>query len=52
MLLYLDPGTGSLLIQFFVAAVTAIIIFFKSIKFRIKYLFELFFKNNHNDEDK
>jgi hypothetical protein len=32
ILLYLDPGTGSMLIQFLVAAVSAVVFFFSNIK--------------------
>ena len=50
-LLYLDPGTGSLMIQFVIAAVTGVLIFFKQIKLRIKYLFNRFFKNNKEGDE-
>jgi hypothetical protein len=36
-LIYLDPGTGSLIIQLIIAAVTAAIFFVKSIRERITY---------------
>ena len=50
-LLYLDPGTGSLMIQFVIAAVTGVLIFFKQIKLRIKYLFNRFFKSNKEGDE-
>ena len=37
-LLYLDPGTGSLLIQGLIAGFLAIFMFFKQIKFKIQSL--------------
>lgn len=49
ILLYLDPGTGSLMIQFLIAAVSGIILFFRQIKLRIKYLFDHIFRKNPED---
>ena len=40
---YLDPGTGSLLIQFLIAAVFGIILFLKQITQQIKYFISRFF---------
>lgn len=37
--LYIDPGTGMILIQILVAAFASIAIFFKKIKKKIKTLF-------------
>jgi len=51
ILLYLDPGTGSMLIQFVIAAVTGGLIFFKHIKLRIGYLFDRLFKKKQEDEN-
>ncbi len=51
ILLYLDPGTGSLLIQFLIAAVLWIILFFKQMKLRIKYLFYRLFRKKPEDEE-
>jgi hypothetical protein len=39
ILLYLDPGTGSLLIQFTIAAISALFLFYKQIKLKIKHLY-------------
>jgi hypothetical protein len=50
ILLYLDPGTGSLLIQFLVAAIFGIILFFRKIMMEIKILFYRLF--NKKPEDK
>lgn len=49
LLLYLDPGTGSLLIQFLIASVLGIILFMKQLKQRIKYLFQIVFKKKSDD---
>jgi hypothetical protein len=49
-LLYLDPNTGSLLIQFLIAALSALILFFKQIKQTIKHIF--FPSSKKNSEDK
>lgn len=38
-LLYLDPGSGSYLVQMIVAAVLGVAMFFKNIKLYIKSLF-------------
>ncbi len=45
-LLYIDPGSGSYLVQAIVAAVLGIAFFFKNIKLYIKHLFYRFFKKN------
>jgi hypothetical protein len=49
-LLYLDPGTGSLLIQFLVAAVFGVIIFFKQLKIRIKHLVNRILKRKQEED--
>ena len=51
VLLYLDPFTGSLLVQFLIAAISGIILFFQKIKLRIKYLFYRIFKKNPEEEE-
>lgn len=51
VLLYLDPGTGSLLIQFLIASVLGIILFMKQLKQRIKYLFQIVFKKKTDGEN-
>ena len=38
---YIDPGTGSLIIQLIIGAIAAISIFFKTFWFRLKGLFGL-----------
>ena len=48
-LLYLDPGTGSLLIQFIIAGVTGVLIFFKQIKIKIKSIYYHLIKKNPED---
>jgi hypothetical protein len=50
-LLYLDPGTGSLLIQFIIAAVSGILIFFKQIKQGIKNLHYRFFAKKEEEDE-
>lgn len=47
VLLYLDPSTGSLLVQFLIASVTAVIIFFNQFKIKIKYIFNRVFKKRN-----
>jgi hypothetical protein len=42
MFLYIDPGTGMILIQMIVAAFAAILMFFKNIKSKIKSFFKKF----------
>jgi hypothetical protein len=49
--LYLDPGTGSMLIQFLIAAVFAVMLFFKQIILRIKYIYKHFFRNKNESEE-
>lgn len=50
-LLYIDPGTGSMLIQFIIAAVTGLILFFTQIRLRIKYIFNRLFRKKPGDEE-
>ncbi len=38
-LLYFDPGTGALIVQFFAAAAAGVLIFYKSIKSKVKSVF-------------
>jgi hypothetical protein len=42
--LYLDPGTGSLLIQFIIASILGISLFFKQLKIRLKETFNKVFR--------
>lgn len=39
-LLYIDPGTGMILIQLIVAGLASVLIFFKKIKAKLKNLFK------------
>ncbi len=38
-LLYIDPGTGSLLLQFLIGIALGISMFFKTIKYKLRSLF-------------
>ena len=38
--LYLDPGTGSMIIQLVIAGVTAVFFFFKSVRQKVVDLFK------------
>ena len=49
--LYLDPYTGSLLVQFVIAAISGIIIFFKQIKVKIKNIVNFLFGKKQGDEE-
>jgi hypothetical protein len=49
ILLYLDPGTGSLIVQFIIAAVTGTIFFFKNIREKIAYYYHRFFRKDHQE---
>ena len=40
MLLYIDPGTGMILIQLIVAGLAGVMVFFKKIKSKIKEVFK------------
>ena len=40
MLLYIDPGTGMILIQLIVAGLAGVMVFFKKIKSKIKKVFK------------
>jgi hypothetical protein len=37
--LYFDPGTGALIVQFFAAAAAGVLLFYKSIKIKVKSIF-------------
>lgn len=43
ILLYIDPGSGSYLIQAIIAGVLGVAFFFKNIVFAIKHFFQRFF---------
>lgn len=44
LLIYIDPGSGSYLIQAIVAAVTGVLFFFKNIRMYFKDLFYRIFR--------
>jgi len=44
-LLYIDPGSGSYLVQVIVAGVLGIAFFFKNIVFTVKHFFQRIFGN-------
>ena len=46
VLIYIDPGSGSYLVQVILAAVLGVIFFFKNIGIYIKAFFYRFFKRN------
>ncbi len=48
-LLYLDPGSGSYLVQVIVAAVLGVAMFFKNIKLYIKTFFSRFKKKDKQE---
>ncbi|OYU80162.1 MAG: hypothetical protein CFE23_10600 [Flavobacterium sp. BFFFF1] len=37
--LYFDPGTGALIVQFFAAAAAGVLLFYKSVKSKVKSIF-------------
>ena len=43
ILLYIDPGSGSYLIQAIIAAVLGVAFFFKNIVFTVKHFFQRIF---------
>ncbi len=49
MILYIDPGTGSAIIQFLVAAVSGALFFFSQIRTKVKKVYFKVFKNKNND---
>jgi hypothetical protein len=46
--LYLDPGSGSLIVQALLAGAVGIIAFFKTIKQKVQYFF---YKSKDSNED-
>jgi hypothetical protein len=48
-LLYIDPGSGSYLVQMIVAAALGVVFFFKNIKLYIRTFFSRFFKKKDNN---
>lgn len=39
ILLYFDPGTGALIVQFFAAAVAGVLLFYRTVLHKIKSIF-------------
>jgi len=50
-LLYIDPGSGSYLVQVIAAAVLGIVFFFKSLKLYIVHFFRRLFGKKKKDDD-
>ncbi|GIZ10125.1 hypothetical protein [Flavobacterium sp. UMI-01] len=46
--LYFDPGTGALIVQFFAAIVAGILLFYRTIVYKIKSIFGI--KNKLEDD--
>ena len=51
VLLYIDPGSGSYLVQVIIAALVGIAVYFKSIRMRIKSFFTRNKKENISQKD-
>ena len=51
ILLYLDPGSGSYLVQVIIAALVGIAVYFKSIRMRIKAFFSRNKKESVSQKD-
>ena len=47
-LLYFDPGTGALIVQFLAAAVAGFLLFYRTVKMKIKSIFG--FKDKKEDD--
>ena len=50
ILLYIDPGTGSLLIQVLIAGAVSVLMFFKNVKVVLVNFCYKIFKSKKNDE--
>jgi hypothetical protein len=48
---YIDPGSGSMLIQAIMAAGLGVLMFFKQIKFAIVNFFSVFFTNKNTENN-
>ena len=48
---YLDPATGSIIIQYIVGALVACIAFTKNLKVKFKYFFNKIIKSKKNKEE-
>lgn len=51
MLLYIDPGTGSILTQAIIAGALGFIMFFKQLKFKVINLFKKYCKNDNESNE-
>lgn len=51
VLLYIDPGSGSYLIQLIIAGILGALFYFKSIWWKIKSFFTRKKPNENNEED-
>jgi hypothetical protein len=49
---YLDPGTGSIILQALVSIIAAIAAFFSLARYKVKVFFKSLFKKNNNDANK
>ena len=49
---YLDPGTGSIILQALVSIIAAIAAFFSLARFKLKEFFKSLFKKKTDDTDK
>jgi hypothetical protein len=49
--LYLDPGSGSLIVQALIAGVVGVVAFFKTIKQKIQYIFYKSKDSNEGSEE-
>lgn len=51
LLLYVDPGSGSYLVQMIIAGVLAVLFYFKNIWFKVKSFFTKIKKSDSNRDD-
>ncbi|MBC7902610.1 MAG: hypothetical protein H7Y27_04280 [Gemmatimonadaceae bacterium] len=52
MLLYVDPGSGSYLVQMLIAAILGALFYFKNLWLHIKLFFSNLFRNKGKDQIK
>ena len=50
ILLYIDPGTGSILIQVLIAGAVSVLMFFKNVKLVLINFWNKIFKSKKKDE--
>ena len=48
---YLDPATGSIIIQYIIAGLAACMVFMKNLRVKFKYFFNKIIKSNKNKKD-